>query len=606
MGSMSTTTDQTMFLTHFSAGGFALFAYLFTPPALAVPQRHGHSFEPDHVLLATARNVSINCESRYSVLLNDSTPAPSLYIQEGRTSWIRVYNHIPDTNLTVHWHGLTARVAPYSDGTPQASQWPVASGQFFDYEIHPEIGDAGTYFYHSHIGFQEVTASGPLIVTPCEQEPYDYDEDIVLTLQDYYNKTDTTIETGLVANPFVWSGETNAILINGQSGSAQASNASDASCLPHNVLVEPERTYRMRFVGQQAISLVTLGFENHDNLTIIEADGSFTKPADADHMQVAPGQRFSILFKTKTLAELRSLNKTSFWIQYENRDRPANVSGYALLSYNVPGSNNTPSTLPETKPLQLPQNITDWLEYTLSPLDPSSDPFPPATSVTRTIVITVQQKINGTTQWTQNNNIWKESNITVPYLTDIYQRGEAAIPDYNAALQNYGWDPKSLAYPAKIGEIIDIVWENNNGPSGGWDIHPFHAHGRHYWDLGSGNGTYNATENNAKLDALYEEIGWTPALRDTTMQYRYATSGIPNNTAGWRAWRLNVSEPGVWMMHCHIFAHRIMGMQTAWVFGDADDIIDRVPEPYVAGYLDYGGSAYGNATYDPLVNHYFD
>jgi L-ascorbate oxidase len=504
-----------------------------------------------------------------------------------------------------HWHGLTARVAPYSDGSPQASQWPIASGQFFDYEIHPEVGEAGTYFYHSHIGFQEVTASGPLIVTPREAEPYEYDEDIILTLQDYYNKTDTTIETGLVADPFVWSGETNAILLNGHSGTAQSSNASDASCIPHVISVAPNRTYRMRFIGQQAISLVTLGFEDHSNLTIIEADGSFTRPAEADHIQVAPGQRFSVLFRTKTLSELRLLNKTSFWVQYENRDRPANVSGYALLSY-VAGSNGTPSTLPESRPLTLPQNISEWLEYTLAPLDSSSNPFPPASSVTRTIVITVQQKVNGTTQWAQNDNIWKEPKIAVPYLTDIYRRGEAAIPDYDAALQNYGWDPKSLAYPAKLGEIIDIVWENNNGPSGGWDIHPFHAHGRHYWDLGSGNGTYNATENNAKLDALYQESGWTPVLRDTTMQYRYATSGVPNTTAGWRAWRLNVSEPGVWMMHCHIFAHRIMGMQTAWVFGDAHDIINRVPEPYVAGYLDYGGSAYGNATYDPLVNHYFD
>ena len=498
-------------------------------------------------------------------------------------------------------------MAPYSDGSPQASQWPIAPGHFFDYEIHPDVGEAGTYFYHSHIGFQEVTASGPLIVKSCKKEPYDYDEDIIVNLQDYYNKTDKVIETGLLANPFKWSGETNAIIFNGQSGKAQTSNASSSSCLPHRINVDPDRTYRIRFIGMGAISLVTLGFEDHKNLTIIEADGSFTKEANVDHLQIAPGQRFSLLFKTKTLSELQSLNKTSFWIKYENRDRPANVSGYAILSYNTGGYSNPtePIVLPESEPLKLPRSINDWLEYTLTPFDTTSNPFPPASSVSRTVVITVQQKSNGTLQWAQNNNIWKEHNISVPYLTDIYRRGEAAIPDYEAALKNYGWDPKSFAYPAKIGEVIDIVWENNNGPSGGWDIHPFHAHGRHYWDLGSGNGTYNAAENNAKLEALYKESGWTPALRDTTMQYRYASSGVPNTTAGWRAWRVVASEPGVWMMHCHIFAHRIMGMQTAWVFGNASEIINRAPQPYISGYLDYGGSAYGNATYDPLVNHYF-
>jgi L-ascorbate oxidase len=46
-------------------------------------------------------------------------------------------------------------------------------------------------------------------------------------------------------------------------------------------------------------------------------------------------------------------------------------------------------------------------------------------------------------------------------------------------------------------------------------------------------------------------------------------------------------------------------MQTVWSFGDAIDIIGRNPEPYVTGYLQYGGSAYGNSTYDPLVNHFF-
>ncbi|KAF2788279.1 multicopper oxidase [Melanomma pulvis-pyrius CBS 109.77] len=576
----------------------------------ATLQRHDASFSPDHVLYATAGNVTIDCESRYSVLLNGSTPGPAIYLEEGKTSWIRVFNKIPDDNLTrltsQHWHGLTARVAPYSDGTPQASQWPIAPGYFFDYEIHPDVGEAGTYFYHSHVGFQAITASGPLIVAPCEKEPYDYDEDIIINLQDYYNKTDKTIETGLLANPFQWSGETNAILVNGQSGKAQSSNASSSSCLPHIIKVQPDRTYRMRFIGMTAISLVTLGFESHSNLTIIESDGSFTKPAYSDHLQIAPGQRFSLLFKAKSASEIHSLNKTNFWIQYENRDRPANVAGFAILSYSHASYSSSPVMLPESKPLTLPEDMTDWLEYTLTPLSTEINPFPPAAIVSRTIVITVQQKSNGTLQWAQNNDIWKETNVTVPYLTDIYQRGETAIPDYEAALKNYGWDPKSLTYPAKLGEVIDIVWENNNGPSGGWDVHPFHAHGRHYWDLGAGNGTYNATANNEKLDTLYRENDWTPALRDTTMQYRYASSGVPNTTAGWRAWRVVVSEPGVWMMHCHIFAHQIMGMQTAWVFGNAEEITRRVPQPYVSGYLNFGGSAYGNATYDPLVNHYFE
>ena len=60
------------------------------------------------------------------------------------------------------------------------------------------------------------------------------------------------------------------------------------------------------------------------------------------------------------------------------------------------------------------------------------------------------------------------------------------------------------------------------------------------------------------------------------------------------------------MIHCHVLQHMIMGMQALWVMGNATEITHGVGAGLVEGYLIYGGSAYGNASYDPLVNHYFD
>jgi L-ascorbate oxidase len=54
--------------------------------------------------------------------------------------------------------------APFSDGTPQAAQWPIPPLHYFDYELHVPKGMAGTYFYHSHVGFQAISVTGPLIV----------------------------------------------------------------------------------------------------------------------------------------------------------------------------------------------------------------------------------------------------------------------------------------------------------------------------------------------------------------------------------------------------------------------------------------------------------
>jgi L-ascorbate oxidase len=55
-------------------------------------------------------------------------------------------------------------VAPFSDGTPGASQWPIPPLHYFDYQLSIPVGTAGTYFYHSHVGLQAISATGPLIV----------------------------------------------------------------------------------------------------------------------------------------------------------------------------------------------------------------------------------------------------------------------------------------------------------------------------------------------------------------------------------------------------------------------------------------------------------
>ena len=77
-------------------------------------------------------------------------------------------------------------------------------------------------------------------------------------------------------------------------------------------------------------------------------------------------------------------------------------------------------------------------------------------------------------------------------------------------------------------------------------------------------------------------------------------------TNGWRAWRLEADEAGVFMLHCHILQHQVMGMSTIWVIGQLADLKKHWPEPpYIDGYLKDNGSAYGNMMFNPTVNHYF-
>lgn len=99
----------------------------------------------------------------------------------------------------------------------------------------------------------------------------------------------------------------------------------------------------------------------------------------------------------------------------------------------------------------------------------------------------------------------------------------------------------------------------------------------------------------------------SPALRDSTMLFRPWLNAPKGAGAGWRAWRLQVTQPGAWMLHCHTLAHMIMGMQSVWVFGDEEDLMGLMgnDRKQVEGYLQYGGRAYGNETSDACYRHHF-
>jgi FtsP/CotA-like multicopper oxidase with cupredoxin domain len=160
--------------------------------------------------------------------------------------------------------------SPFSDGTPQGSQWPIPPHHFFDYEINVPVGMAGSYMYHSHVGFQAVSASGPLIVDDLKV-PYHYDHEKIIFLQDTFVKNFTTIEQGLTATPFIWSGEAAAILVNGKGGGSSNGTACNASL--STIDVEPGKTYRLRFISATALTFASLAIEDHSSLEIIEADG---------------------------------------------------------------------------------------------------------------------------------------------------------------------------------------------------------------------------------------------------------------------------------------------------------------------------------------------
>ncbi|XP_055345962.1 uncharacterized protein LOC129593590 [Paramacrobiotus metropolitanus] len=208
----------------------------------------------------------------------------------------------------------------------------------------------------------------------------------------------------------------------------------------------------------------------------------------------------------------------------------------------------------------------------------------------------------------QNGAPWYERPVAFikdmphePYLVSLYRRNYNNFPNYQRAIQGNGLDNVTKSFPARIGEVLEIVWYLVGGSQYG-DVYPhaWHAHGDHYYDCGTGLGTYDPMANKARLLERHGRIITSNLYR----QDPSAVTPVPGKVFTWRAMRLRVQNPGMWMIHCHLLFPMLMGLQTGWVFGELEHLTP-LPAHLVRGYLSYGGSAYGNATFAPRVLHYW-
>ncbi len=122
-----------------------------------------------------------------------SIPGPTLEVQQGSEVVVDVVND-GDLEATVHWHGL--RVENRYDGTHE-TQAPMKIGERFSYRV--QFPDPGVYWYHPHIREdygQEMGLYGNILVVPSDPDYWaPVNREIPLTLDD------VLIEDGKIA-PF--------------------------------------------------------------------------------------------------------------------------------------------------------------------------------------------------------------------------------------------------------------------------------------------------------------------------------------------------------------------------------------------------------------------
>jgi copper-resistance protein, CopA family len=133
-----------------------------------------------HLVIAESP-VNFTGKPGVATTVNGMLPGPTLRWREGETVTIRVTNQLRETS-SIHWHGI---ILPYQmDGVPGVSFGGIAPGETFTYRF--KVQQSGTYWYHSHSGFQELTGLyGAIIIDPAGPQTLRADRDHVVLLSDW-------------------------------------------------------------------------------------------------------------------------------------------------------------------------------------------------------------------------------------------------------------------------------------------------------------------------------------------------------------------------------------------------------------------------------------
>jgi CopA family copper-resistance protein len=275
----------------------------------------------DFALDITEAAVNYTGASRTATTINGGIPGPVLRWKEGSNVTLRVTNRLR-VPTSIHWHGILVPSA--MDGVPGLSFTGIAPGETFTYRF--PVRQSGTYWYHSHSGFQEQTGViGPLVIEPAGPERHPTDRDYVVMLSDwtdedpdriyaklkkmsdYYNFGKPTagdffrdvrqkgwheamamrqMWNHMRMNPTDFSdvgGYTYTYLMN---GNAPAGNWTG--------LFKPGEKVRLRFINGSSQTIFDVRIPGL-KMTVIAADGQDVEPVSVDEFRISVAETYDVI-----------------------------------------------------------------------------------------------------------------------------------------------------------------------------------------------------------------------------------------------------------------------------------------------------------------------
>ena len=273
------------------------------------------------------QSVNFTGTQRKATTVNNSLPAPLLRFKEGDDIVLHVTNHLNEPT-SIHWHGLI--LPSEMDGVPNISNdfYGIKPGETFTYRF--KAAQSGTYWYHSHSGFQEQTGLyGPIVIDPIEKDPVAYDKDYVIMLSDWTdeNPMDVYAKLKKLSHYYNFNERTHEDLMNDidKKGLENTWNdrkmwnqmrmsqrdLSDVTGYTYTYLtngITPDKGWvglfnkgekvRLRFINGSAMTFFDVRIPGL-KMTVISADGQNIDPVSVDEFRLGVAETYDVIVEPK-------------------------------------------------------------------------------------------------------------------------------------------------------------------------------------------------------------------------------------------------------------------------------------------------------------------
>jgi FtsP/CotA-like multicopper oxidase with cupredoxin domain len=457
---------------------------------------------------------------------NGSIPGPTLRVPQGARITVDVRND-GDVETTVHWHGL--RLENRFDGVPHETQEPIPVGG--GYRCQVQFPDAGFYWYHPHLRedfAQEMGLYGTLVVDPTDPGYWPaVDRELTLTLDDLL------VEDGHIA-AFSRSGPNftamgrfgNVLLINGETAFAGTATVGEVVRL---YLVNTANT-RLFDVALRGARMKLVGGDS----------GRYERETFVDDVLLAPSERAVVDVLFESAGEVR--------LEHRTPDRT-----YDLGAFTVAAANGAVAAAGSYGTLRTDPVLT--AEHRLLGPDLERDPDKVLAFVSH---MDMDMSMDGADAVASSADAPPAAadDAAAPHDHGDGLEWEDLMPEMNRMSDpgNMVWQLVDRATGAvngaidwtfTVGDRVKIRLVNQQDQDHPMH-HPFHIHGA---------GRFLVLARDGKPE---DNLVW----KDTVLLGAGQTIDI----------LLDVSNPGLWMAHCHIAEHTESGMMFSFT-------VARRPDP---------------------------